>query len=135
MRIAFFTAPLLASVALGACLSAWKPPEIKYDDTPRQAVLQPDTPKPVKIVEVAKPLPLPGQLKPVPAQKAMRPRDRFAVEERDQRYSAWTRAPLSCAAGFVHWAPGSERRDGGRPTPRRQHRFRHRPPVQAARRS
>ena len=70
MRIAFFTVPLLASVSLGACSSTWKPPEIKYDDTPRQAVLQPDPPKPVKIVELAKPLPLPGQLKPLPGPKA-----------------------------------------------------------------
>ncbi len=70
MRIAFFTVPLLASVSLGACSSTLKPPEIKYDDTPRQAVLQADPPKPVKIVEVAKPLPLPGQLKPLPGPKA-----------------------------------------------------------------
>jgi type IV secretion system protein VirB9 len=70
MRIPLVTAPLLASVSLAACSSAWKPPEIKYDDTPRQAVLQPDPPKPVKIVEVAKPLPLPGQLKPLPGPKA-----------------------------------------------------------------
>ena len=33
-------------------------------------MLQPDPPKPVKIVEVAKPLPLPGQLKPLPGPKA-----------------------------------------------------------------
>ena len=52
MRIPFLTAPLLASVSLAACSSAWKPPEIKYDDTPRQAVLQADPPKPVKIVEI-----------------------------------------------------------------------------------
>ena len=70
MRIAFLTVPFLASVSLGACSSTWKPPEIKYDDTPRQAVLQPDPPKPIKIVEVAKPLPLPGQLKPLPGPKA-----------------------------------------------------------------
>ena len=70
MRIAFLTAPLLATVSLAACSSTWKPPEIKYDDTPRQAVLQADPPKPVKIVEVAKPLPLPGQLKPLPGPKA-----------------------------------------------------------------
>ena len=31
---------LLASASLGAC-STWKPPAITYDDTPRQAVLQP----------------------------------------------------------------------------------------------
>jgi type IV secretion system protein TrbG len=70
MRIPLLAAPLLASVSLAACSSAWKPPEIKYDDTPRQAVLQADPPKPVKIVEVPKPLPLPGQLKPLPGPKA-----------------------------------------------------------------
>ncbi len=70
MRIPFLTAPLLASVSLAACSSAWKPPEIKYDDTPRQAVLQADPPKPVQIVELPKPLPLPGQLKPLPGPKA-----------------------------------------------------------------
>ena len=70
MRIPLVTAPLLASVSLAACSSAWKPPEIKYDDTPRQAVLQADPPKPVKIVELPKPLPLPGQLKPLPGTKA-----------------------------------------------------------------
>ena len=68
MRIQSLTLPLLASVSLGAC-SSWKPPEIKYDDTPRQAVLQPDPPKPVQIVELPKPLPLPGQLKPLPGAK------------------------------------------------------------------
>jgi type IV secretion system protein TrbG len=70
MRIPFLTAPLLASVSLAACSSTWKPPEIKYDDTPRQAVLQADPPKPVQIVELPKPLPLPGQLKPLPGPKA-----------------------------------------------------------------
>jgi type IV secretion system protein VirB9 len=70
MRISSLTASLLASVSLAACSSAWKPPEIKYDDTPRQAVLQPDPPKPVQIVELPKPLPLPGQLKPLPGPKA-----------------------------------------------------------------
>ena len=68
MRIQSLTLPLLASVSLGAC-SSWKPPEIKYDDKPRQAVLQPDPPKPVQIVELPKPLPLPGQLKPLPGAK------------------------------------------------------------------
>jgi type IV secretion system protein VirB9 len=70
MRIPLLATPLLASVSLAACSSAWKPPEIKYDDTPRQAVLQADPPKPVKIVELPKPLPLPGQLKPLPGPKA-----------------------------------------------------------------
>jgi type IV secretion system protein VirB9 len=70
MRISLLTLQLLASASLAACSSAWKPPEIKYDDTPRQAVLQPDPPKPVQIVELPKPLPLPGQLKPLPGPKA-----------------------------------------------------------------
>ena len=53
---------LLMSVSLGAC-STWTPPQIHYDDTPRQAVIQSDPPKPVEIVEVPRLLPLPGQLK------------------------------------------------------------------------
>jgi type IV secretion system protein VirB9 len=59
---------LLISVSLGAC-STWMPPEIHYDNTPRQAVAQPNPPKPVQIVEVPRLLPLPGQLKPVSAEK------------------------------------------------------------------
>jgi type IV secretion system protein VirB9 len=70
MRITALSFPLLASVSLAACSNAWKPPQIKYDDKPRQAVLQPDPPKPIQIVELPKPLPLPGQLKPLPGGKA-----------------------------------------------------------------
>ena len=64
---------LLASISLGACSTVWKPPEISYDDTPRQAVLQPDPPRPVQIVELPKLLPLPGQLKPIPGAKTAPP--------------------------------------------------------------
>jgi type IV secretion system protein VirB9 len=64
---------LLASISLGACSTIWKPPEISYDDTPRQAVLQPDPPRPVQIVELPKLLPLPGQLKPIPGAKTAPP--------------------------------------------------------------
>jgi P-type conjugative transfer protein TrbG len=69
MRIPSLTAPLLASVSLAACSTAWKPLAISYDNTPRQAVLQADPPRPVQIVELPKPLPLPGQLKPLPGAK------------------------------------------------------------------
>ena len=62
----------LACASLGAC-SAWKPPEISYDDTPRQAFLQPDPPGPVQIVELPKTLPLPGQLKRLPRAKTAPP--------------------------------------------------------------
>jgi P-type conjugative transfer protein TrbG len=65
MRTAALATLLLASVSLGAC-ATWKPPEIKYDDTPHQAVLAPDPPRPVQIVELPQPLPLPGQIKPIP---------------------------------------------------------------------
>jgi type IV secretion system protein VirB9 len=64
---------LFASISLGACSTTWKPPEITYDETPHPAVLQPDPPKPVQIVEVPKPLPLPDQLKPVPDAKSAPP--------------------------------------------------------------
>ena len=55
---------LLASTALTGC-ATFKPPQISYDDE-RPAVLEGEPPKPVKVVELPKPLPLPGQLKPIP---------------------------------------------------------------------
>ncbi len=55
---------LLCSSALAGCAGHTPPPEISYDDaTP--AVIAADPPKPVQVVELPKPLPLPGQLKPV----------------------------------------------------------------------
>ena len=68
MRPAPF-AIILASVSLASC-SSWKPPAIAYDDTPRPAVLVPDPPLPVDIVQVPQPLPLPGQLKPIARSKS-----------------------------------------------------------------
>ena len=59
---------LLACFSLTAC-STWKPPEISYDNTLQQAVRAPGPPKPVQIVELPQPLPLTGQLKPIPAAK------------------------------------------------------------------
>jgi type IV secretion system protein VirB9 len=66
MRTQHLATLLLASVSLGACSTTYKPPVISYDDTPHQAVLTPDPPKPVQIVELPKLLPLPGQLKLIP---------------------------------------------------------------------
>jgi P-type conjugative transfer protein TrbG len=63
---------LLTSASLGAC-STYKPPQVKYDDTPRAAVLQPEAPKPVQVVEVPRLLPLPDQLKPLPLAKPASP--------------------------------------------------------------
>lgn len=64
-------ATLLASVSLSAC-SSWKPPAIAYDDAPRAAVLVPDPPRPVEIVRLPQPLPLPGQLKPIARDRSNR---------------------------------------------------------------
>ncbi|MFT8764135.1 MAG: P-type conjugative transfer protein TrbG [Gluconobacter potus] len=70
MRTLTTIAPLMILLAPLAACSSWKPPVIKYDDTPRQAVLTPEPPKPVQVVEVPEPLPLPGQLKPIPYRHA-----------------------------------------------------------------
>ena len=80
MRPLAISSLLLASVSLGACATAWKPPQISYDNTPKPAVLQAEPPKPVQIVEVPKPLPLPGQLKPLPGntKRAPEPADPHA---------------------------------------------------------
>ena len=56
----------LCTLGLGGCASAQKPPTIAYDDTPKAALLAQDPPMPVQVVEIAKPLPLPGQLMPIP---------------------------------------------------------------------
>lgn len=65
---AFRTSPLaallLVSAALTGCATMRKPPEISYDDA-APAVQTADPPAPVQIVELPKPLPLPGQMKAV----------------------------------------------------------------------
>jgi type IV secretion system protein TrbG len=66
----------LVTTALSGC-ATFKPPAINYDDA-QPAVLEREPPKPVQVVELPKPLPLPGQLKPLP-------RGRPATEPRDPR--------------------------------------------------
>jgi type IV secretion system protein VirB9 len=66
---------LIMSTALTGC-ATFKLPQIGYDDAEQPADLQGEPPKPVQVVEIPKPLPLPGQLKPVPgARSAPEPRD------------------------------------------------------------
>ena len=82
MRLYTLYLVLLSSVALTAC-ATFKPPEISYDDNPEPAVFQGEPPKPVEVVEIPKPLPLPGQLKPLPGvrpfgQEPKNPTDRVA---------------------------------------------------------
>lgn len=79
MRASFLAMLTLSCLPLAACAPAWKPPEIAYDDAPHRAALEPDPPKPVKVVEIPKLLPLPGQLKPLPGAR------RYAPEPADPR--------------------------------------------------
>jgi P-type conjugative transfer protein TrbG len=76
-------------MALSGCAS-FRPPPISYDDPPEPAMLEPEPPKPVQVVEVPKLLPLPGQLKPPPGPRA-------APEPRDPRQ----RVDLANAAARV----------------------------------
>jgi len=74
MRAPTLILSLLSSVSLAACASTdWKPPEVAYDDQPVAAVLQSEPPSPVKVVEIPKPLPLPGQLKQLPSKTTAEP--------------------------------------------------------------
>jgi type IV secretion system protein TrbG len=90
---------LLASASLGAC-STWKPPAISYDDTPRQAVLQPDPPKSVRVVELPKLLPLPGQLKPIPGARTA-PRDEADPHARVEQANGAARVQPT-RAGYIN---------------------------------
>ncbi|USI71550.1 P-type conjugative transfer protein TrbG [Sphingomonas morindae] len=73
---------VLCTSALAGCAHFEKPPEIAYDDA-APATLKVDPPAPVTVVELPKPLPLPGQLKPVersrPTPEAADPTARVAL--------------------------------------------------------
>jgi type IV secretion system protein TrbG len=74
MRSASLAVTTLVSTALAGC-ATFKPPQISYDDE-RPAVLEGEPPKPVQVVELPRPLPLPGQLKLLPgARSKPEPRD------------------------------------------------------------
>jgi type IV secretion system protein VirB9 len=60
---------------LAGCATTQRPPEISYDDA-APATLQADPPAPVQVVELPRPLPLPGQMKPVePSRRTPEPTD------------------------------------------------------------
>jgi type IV secretion system protein TrbG len=78
-RLAFIVA---VSAVLGACAERVSVPEIKFDVLqPRPAEVSAAPAPSVQIVEVPKPLPLPGQLKPLPKRGAMTP-DTSTLNER-----------------------------------------------------
>lgn len=57
----------ISALTLAACASKEPPPSIRYDDARMQpATITPEPPKPVEVVEIPSPLPLPGQLQPPP---------------------------------------------------------------------
>ena len=66
MRLVQLGSALAATTALAACAHKYTPPTISYDAPPTPAVLAPEPPRPVQIVTVPQPLPLPGQLMPMP---------------------------------------------------------------------
>lgn len=67
-RKSAFSALLVCTSALAGCATMQKPPEISYDDA-APAVQAVDPPAPVAVVELPKPLPLPGQMKPIEASR------------------------------------------------------------------
>jgi type IV secretion system protein TrbG len=67
-RKSAFLALLVCTSTLAGCATMQKPPEISYDDA-APAVQTVDPPAPVTVVELPKPLPLPGQMKPVEASR------------------------------------------------------------------
>jgi P-type conjugative transfer protein TrbG len=67
-RKAGLAALLMSVTALGGCAHPFIPPDINYDSA-EPAKLTVDPPAPIKIVELAQSLPLPGQLKPLPGGK------------------------------------------------------------------
>ena len=60
---------LAVSFALVGCAAPQKPPQITLDE-PVAATLLPEADRPIEVVEVPKPLPLPGQLMPLPTEEA-----------------------------------------------------------------
>ena len=64
LRASAMIVTLISATALAGCAKKYIPPEIDYDDA-APAMLRADPVVPVKVVEVPKTFPLPGQLKPV----------------------------------------------------------------------
>jgi type IV secretion system protein VirB9 len=82
----------VSALALVACAGKEPPPAIRYDDAAmKPAVIAPDPPKPVEIVEVPTPLPLPGQLQPSP--QPLKPDSRPPTARVDAANRAATREP------------------------------------------
>ena len=73
-------------VLLAGCAGESPPPRISYDSM-QPAQREAETPKPVEIVRVPEPLPLPGQLRPIPSDRPalIEPRNPVARVEQANR--------------------------------------------------
>ncbi|MEQ1756532.1 MAG: P-type conjugative transfer protein TrbG [Micropepsaceae bacterium] len=76
MNLSKLLASGVSMLALTACASQGAPPpQIAYDNEEfRQAFAAPEPAKPVEVLTIPEPLPLPGQLKPLPGNKLMKVR-------------------------------------------------------------
>lgn len=73
----------VSAFVLTACADKVPPPQIRYDAADLQpAQLEPQAPKPVEIVALPEPLPLPGQLQPLDT-AAPKPDERIPTERVD----------------------------------------------------
>jgi hypothetical protein len=87
----------LVAIALtaAACATTVRVPEIPVLDSPsyKKAIREPDPKPSVKIIEVPKPLPLPGQLKPVPEKKDKTKDDNQPKDEKPPKSGSSRRTP------------------------------------------
>ena len=92
MMLSLYRSMLLAAsaLALAGCAGKEPPPAISYDAL-KPASITPEPPKPVDIVQVPTPLPLPGQLQPAPV--AYKPDTRPPTERVDAANRTATREP------------------------------------------
>jgi len=86
-----------SALALTACAGKEPPPSIRYDDAMKPATIAPEPAKPVQVVEVPTPLPLPGQLQPPP--HAYHPDSRPPTVRVDSANHAATREPTADSEG------------------------------------
>lgn len=116
------TVALLAlAIGLAGCATTSDLPDIAYDDPPTavMATLAPEPPRPVEVVAIPEPLPLPGQLKPITESDAepdpADPRRRIGVANeaarvqpvRDGFLNAIQRYPWTDGALYqIYTAPG-----------------------------
>ena len=68
LRLSTALAFSISSLTLAACTTKVPPPAIQYDrDAFKPAAIEPDPPKPITVIKIPEPLPLSGQLQPVPS--------------------------------------------------------------------